>query len=244
MTKVAVFVEGKTDRRFTRKLIGHLCKGTPVIIDEISLRGKESFIRLEQGKEPYVCYNFVIIEVPSLERLISAILDNAKSMVHQGGFSLLLGLRDLSPYRRSQKKEVLNAIASALARVPERERITIVLAVMEIEAWFLCDWHLFERIDSRLTTKYIGDRLNIDLVNDDPELTYNKPSKTMDDIFQLVGRRYRKHGAEIETVVRNIDCNYLSSCRNKVDSFFRFIYELNRQVAQAQDTSHTKQHDA
>ena len=106
---------------------------------------------------------------------------------------------------------------------------------------FLCNYHLFEKTDTRLTTGHIQCQLNLDLVNDDPELKYEKPSKTMDNILRLVGLRYRKYGAEIEAVVRNIDFRYLFSCNNKVSSFFNFVDELNRGIPRMK--RHTTLHE-
>lgn len=229
MTKVAIFVEGQTERKFIKKLLGQRYKGVAFIIDEISLRGGKSFIRIEGKKSaPGVDCNFLIIEVPSYDKVASTVVENTNNMVCRCGFELLLGLRDLLPNSRTEKTKVINSISRVLARVPDHDKISIILAVMETEAWFLCDWHLFERIHARLTSSYIQEQLTLDLVNDDPELKYGKPSKTVNNILRLVGLSYRKHGPEVDTVVNNIDFNYLFSCTSKIDSFFRFLRQLDR----------------
>ena len=58
-------------------------------------------------------------------------------------------------------------------------------------------------------------------------------SKTMDDILHLAGLRFRKHGPEVDTVVRNIDFDHLISCNDKIDSFFRFLRDLDGCVARS-----------
>ncbi len=81
--------------------------------------------------------------------------------------------------------------------------------------------------EARLTSANIHSRLGLDIVNDDPELAYNHPSRTLDEILKLVHRRYRKHSSEIDSVVGNIDVAHLSSCTGKIDSFFDFIRQLD-----------------
>jgi len=234
MTKVAIFVEGQTERKFIKKLLGQRYKGIPLIIDEISLKGREPFIHItERRSASSAGCNFLIIEVPSYDKVVSTAIENNNNMVHRCGFELLLGLRDLFPNSRSEKTKVINSISKTLARVSAHDKISIILAIMETEAWFLCDCHLFEKIHARLTCSYIQSKLKLDLVNDDPELKYEKPSKIMDDILRLVALRYRKRSGEVDIVVRNIDFEYLFSCDSKIDSFFRFITKLDTCIPKA-----------
>jgi len=197
-------------------------------VEEISLRGKYSFIHASPIRDsPGLGCLFLIVEVPSYDKVPSYIKDNASNLVNMHSFGLLSGLQDLAPRKRSDKEQVIAGIQKLLRNTPERDKISITLAVMETEAWFLCDWHMFQRIDTRLTTALIQSNLGLDLVNDDPELAYAHPSKTLDDILKLAQRRYRKHISEIHTVIGNLDVSYLSSCTGKIDSFFRFISELD-----------------
>ncbi len=103
---------------------------------------------------------------------------------------------------------------------------------METEAWFLYDWGLFQKINGELTAGHIKDVLNIDLVNDDPELKYPRPKKVIDDILKLVNLRYRKHKEEINMITSNIDYENMFSCcsnhcNSKIDSFQRFIRKID-----------------
>lgn len=234
LTKIAVFVEGPTETKFASALVGRRYQQIRFKISKVSLRGRDSFIKVRQTQDiPGLDCWLLIIEVPSYEKVASYIKDNAGNMVNKHSFDLLLGLRDLSPDKRRDKARVIDSIHKVFMGSPEERNITIILAVMETEAWFLCDWRLFERIDTRLTARYIESRLGLDLVNKDPELEYEKPSKTIDDILRLVGLRYRKHAPEVDTVVRNIDLEYLFSCDAKIDSFFRFLEALDRCIARS-----------
>jgi len=238
LTKIAIFVEGRTEREFVKKLVGQRYGYMGIKVEEISLRGKDSFIHISPIRNllGLSCF-FFIVEVPSYDKVPSYINDNASNLVNTHSFRLLSGLQDLIPRKRSDKRQVIASIKKFLKNVPERDKISITLAVMETEAWFLCDWHMFQRIDTRLTTALIQSNLGLDLVNDDPELAYDHPSRILDDILRLAQRRYRKHFSEIRTVIGNLDVSYLSSCTSKIDSFFRFISELDSRIPK----SHTAQ---
>lgn len=228
MIKVAIFVEGLTETRFIKKLIGQRYGHLPYQIREIRFRTWDEYAPLQALKDlPGLTCGFLLIEVPSYDKLFSYVIDSAAGMVHKQGFNLLLGLRDLHPSKRNDKPIIVGMHNRILASKPERDRIALILAVMETEAWFLCDAHLFERIDYNLTPSYIQSQLNLDLINNDPEITYDAPSQTLDSILRLISRRYRKHGTEVDTVVNNIDYNYLCSYSNKIDSFFQFLNALD-----------------
>jgi len=232
VTKIAIFVEGQTERKFIRKLVGQRYGHMGIKVKEISLRGRNSFIHASPSREsPGLSCFFLIVEVPSYEKLVSYVKENASNLVNTHNFGLLSGLRDLAPAKRSDKRQVISGIQRLLSDAPERDKISITLAVMETEAWFLCDWHMFQRIDTRLTTALIQSCLDLDLVNDDPELAYDHPSKTLDNILKLAQRRYRKHSREIDLVIRNLDVGHLRSNTSKIDSFFRFITQLDSCVS-------------
>lgn len=228
MIRIAIFVEGETERKFAKKLIGQRYGNLTIRIKEIIRRGKYSYIANGEPREsPGLECSFLLVEVPSRDKVISYVRDNAPNMVRMQSFNLLLGLQDLFPAKRSDKIRTMNLINMSLQKSPVYDRINVILAIMETEAWFLCDWHMLERIDARLTADCIKSHLDLDIVNDDPEEAYDHPSKTLDDILKLVQLRYRKKSSEIDTVVRNIDIQYLCSCTSKIDSFSRFVTKLD-----------------
>lgn len=230
MNKIAIFVEGLTERKFAKRLIyqryAHI---NPVIVREMVLKGKGSYFEpINVNHIVGIDYLFLIVEVPDYSRLLTTIIDNAENMFGKKGFVFILGLRDLIPNKRSEKGAVISAIRNALACIPLGERIGIVLAVMETEAWFLYNWQMFQRIDTKLCPSLINQELHVDLVNDDPETRYDRPAKVINDILHLAGLRYRKHEGEIDTIVHNIDFNHMFSCSDRVDSFRRFVGILDR----------------
>lgn len=103
---------------------------------------------------------------------------------------------------------------------------------MEIEAWFLADHNLFERIHSTASAKTIKERLDIDLISDDPE-SYYHPAQRVKEIFTLFDEKYKKKEKQSHKIAANLDYNYLicsDEIRAKVSSFHYFIQCLDKSL--------------
>ena len=106
------------------------------------------------------------------------------------------------------------------------DRISLILAVMETEAWFLADHNLFSKIDSKLTPGYIKQELQRDLIKDDPEEDYDKPADIIKDIYDLAGKHYRKRYGDSCNIVNNINYDYLyCETRDRKISAFHLLVE-------------------
>jgi len=73
------------------------------------------------------------------------------------------------------------------------EKIVICFAIVEVEAWFIAMYKLFEKIDKRLTSEYIKNKIGIDLENVNPETAFFHPANQMETIYRLAGKHYDKH---------------------------------------------------
>ena len=83
-------------------------------------------------------------------------------------------------------------------------KVSLYFAIMEIEAWFLGMYNLFQRIDSGLTVQFIRDKIGIDLMKTDPETSFYKPSDQLKAIYAQCGRTYDKRRNEVAAICRNI----------------------------------------
>ena len=227
MIKTAIFVEGLTEREFIKKLIYKRYGNRPVLVREMVMKGKNRYFESLEGKYLGIELLVFLVEVPDYTSVATMIMKNAEEMVMKKGFAEVIGLRDLSPNRRSEKAKVIETIDRLLRRMTVYDKIGIYLAVMEMEAWCMCDWDMFRRIDNRLIPKHLENSLNIDVVNGDPEEDYGRPHVVMDKILRLVNLRYRKHEEEIKRMVENTDFDYLGRVNNKVDSFIKFRNRLD-----------------
>ena len=73
---------------------------------------------------------------------------------------------------------------------------------MEVEAWFIQEEAHFPKIDVRLTPAQVGSIFNHQTTLAD---TLNHPADTLDQIYQLAGKRYTKRGNRIQRTAVALD---------------------------------------
>lgn len=96
-----------------------------------------------------------------------------------------------------------------MARLPLRLKtkpilVHFILAIMEIETWFLAEHKHFERIDNRLTMAHIKAKVGFDPSTDDMEQR-DHPAGDMNAIYQLVGKEYSKSMEVVQETVKVLD---------------------------------------
>lgn len=197
--KMAVFVEGDTERAFVRKLL-----------EELGGINKVSFKTIEQRSNRFTVleddvdnrnYYVLIVNCRSDERVKSEILDRRESLIKQN-FQLILGLRDLYP---SDISEIKNVEMRLQTGVPTKDiSIHILLAVMEIEAWFLQEENHYEKIDKDLNLDLIKKELGYDPARDSAD-KIPEPAKYLHEIYSLVGKAYKKTNKQISRTVDHLD---------------------------------------
>jgi hypothetical protein len=103
--------------------------------------------------------------------------------------------------------------------------IDMHLAVMEIESWFLDELTHFQRIHPNLTLPRIT-AAGFDLVNRNGS-SWDHPAETLDTIYKLEGRRYRKKIPHIRRTINSIDMDefYLTS-RGRSQSLSGFLESI------------------
>ena len=84
--------------------------------------------------------------------------------------------------------------------------VDFILAIMEIEAWFLAEFTHFERIHPSITLSAIRSGLGFDPENDDMERRLT-PAKDLCDCYAIGGVLYEK--ANAVNTVRALDCEYI-----------------------------------
>ena len=106
-----------------------------------------------------------------------------------------------------------------------------IIAVFEIETWFLAEYRFLEKIDNKLTLPYIIKNLGFDLkVNDclDQDIRVVILPKSRSNSTQSVGRSYDKTYAKSEKIVENLDYEILYLVlKNKLKALQEFIDELD-----------------
>ena len=98
---------------------------------------------------------------------------------------MIIGLRDMysEAYEKLSRGVINDDISnqfiqnhnSTIQKMTYQDRIKLYFAIMEIEAWFLAMYDIFQRIDSVLTIEYIEEKLGFDLRRIDPQGEFFKP---------------------------------------------------------------------
>jgi len=233
MIKISIFVEGQTERIFLEKFLEEYFNPAEFVVESCRLIGnKISVIRTRKIYSGIQVY-FLIYDVGNDERVASALLERAENMINNKGYNHLLALRDLYPKHIQEKNRVVNAMQREFNKYSYSNKLKLILAIMEIEAWFLADYNLFSRMNSQLTPEYIQEETSYDLVNDNPE-SYYHPSKVVDDIYKLIGQRYKKRKKQSYKITHNIDYNFLFldvAESGKISSFFYFLECINESLS-------------
>lgn len=233
MIKISFFVEGQTERIFIEKLLDKYFTHPEFEIESCRLIGDG--IQMVRKRNIYsgIQLYILIYDVGNDERVVSELLERSEYMISKQGYNMLLALKDLYPKTIQEKSKVITSIQRLFNKYKYKDKLKFILAIMETEAWFLAEFNLFSRINSRLTHTYINEKSNYDLVNDDPE-SYSHPAKIVDKIYRLVDLRYKKREEQSYKIAHNIDYDFLCldvKEMGKISSFFYFLECINEAVS-------------
>lgn len=212
MKRIAFFVEGQTEQIFVNRLVREILETNHVNIIQKQFRGgasvpkQEIVINRSFSRKPR--YEVLIFDCGSDNRVKSEILDNIVNL-RNNGYNLIVGLRDLYPMSIDE----LDKLEKGLKFLPVKLReeapyFDIVIAVHEIEAWFLAETNHYQKIDKRLTPKLIKKHLTFSPFTSDMEMRFH-PAKDLDDIYHLVGKSYTKRYGQTQRIVTKLDFHNL-----------------------------------
>ena len=212
MRRIAFFVEGQTEQIFINRLIKEVFGNKQINVIQKQFRGganipKQEIVRNSSfSRNPK--YEVLIFDCGSDNSVKSEILDNISNL-RQRGYEMIIGVRDLYPIPIDD----LEKLEKGLRFLPNKLRVNapyfdIVIAIHEIEAWFMAETNHFKKIDKRLTGRFIKDRLGFDpyAINSESRV---HPAKDLDNIYRLVGKSYTKKYNATVRVVNKLDFNRL-----------------------------------
>lgn len=201
MDRLAVFVEGYTEVTFVKRLVEEVAGHKNVLIEHREIRGggRDSGVRRtigwveaarpDTGQKYYV----LIVDCGGDEQVKTRILEEHENLTRKG-YSRIIGIRDVRP------KFAYAEIARLESNLPKYIRTSLipvefVLAIMEIEAWFLAEATHFPRIDPAITVAAIKATLGFDPENDDMEQRL-EPATDLRNCYAIGGKAYSKGRAE------------------------------------------------
>lgn len=203
--KLALFVEGQTEQLFMKAFLEEVAGAKNIEFQTEVYGPSGSILKLRQatpGTDPtHPQYFALLVNCQNDERVKSVVLDQRASL-SRAGYSMILGLRDLFPIPLSKLESVKMNLRYGVptSGVPTH----ILLAVAEVEAWFLQEASHFTRIDERLNTTEFRTKFGFDPENDSAELV-ERPAEMLHMIYSSVGKAYKKKKAHVERTVQVLD---------------------------------------
>lgn len=214
MRRIAFFVEGQTEQIFLNRLVREVLGEdyTNVILKQY--RGGANVPKREINITRSICLNprfeVLISDCGSDNRVKSEMMDQSRSLM-SNGYEMLVGLRDLYP----MSLEELPRLEKGLRFFPktyekDSKNLDMIVAIREVETWFIAEHTHFEKMDKRLTNQLIQRRLGFNPATINPEIIEH-PAKTLDDIYRLVGKTYIKRRWQVQRIVRKLDVDFLEN---------------------------------
>jgi hypothetical protein len=222
MKKVAIFVEGQTEQIFVKRLIEQMVSPSTVTMTTYQLRGgnkyRRKLILLETQSDALQSnYYFEIYDCGNDSKVKDDIIEHLPSM-QRNGFSMIIGIRDVYPNnaRIAQLRKYLPFGISA--SIPTH----IILAVNEVEAWFMADEKHYTKIDPKLTLAKINAIAGIDISSDSTEIIVHPTEK-----LQLI-YNYTKRKNTVTRIVNALDyINLYIDVRKRNNSFNELLTHLD-----------------
>lgn len=228
--KIACFVEGQTEQIFVERLFQEIAGYKKISIETYKFQGGKTNriiqpLKLSTVKD--VPFFVLLYDCGNDAHVVSDIRKQHQSLINSG-YEKILGLRDLYPIPLGKKEEIENGIRGLLKPLQKiGVPIAVILAVMEIEAWFLAEWNYFTKIDNCLTPEFILQECGLDLKSIDVEQRLH-PSQDLDDIYRLVGSNYDKTEKASQQIINNLDYEFLYlHLLKSVKQLKKFIDEID-----------------
>jgi hypothetical protein len=228
--KIACFVEGQTEQIFVEKLFKEIAGYKKISIETFKFQGGKGNRRFDALKQSIVKdapFFVLLYNCDCDSQVLSDIKDQQESLTNRG-YEKILGLRDLYPQPLDKKQEIEKGIRGFLKVLQNKGiPISMNLAVMEVEAWFLAEWNYLAKIDNRLTCDFILQKCGLDLRNIDFEKMAH-PSQDLDKIYRLVSRKYDKSEITSQEIINNLDYEFLYlDLVKSVNQLKKFIDEID-----------------
>lgn len=236
MTKVAIFVEGQTEMLFLDRLIQEIAEESGLAVEHAEAIGgavRARQIRVLKRITVQAHHRFYVLIVNSAgdSNVKSDIVEQYYSL-RRSGYSAILGLRDVyGQFRLEDVPKLRAAMKVGMPHEKEGPTIDLLLAIMEIEAWFIGEFTHFARVSPHLTMEKIRYALRFDPSRDDLEKRWH-PAEDLDRIYKLVGARYTKQRSNLERTLEILDYKFfISNVSRRFPDAARLISILGNQLS-------------
>lgn len=204
--KMAIFVEGQTERIFIQRLLRSVFGEGNVHIVSQRVRGngkgRDVWQYRSSSSPPFYV---LLVDCGADNRVASEILRQSMSLSNSG-YECVVGLRDLHPESREQLMRLRTDLNSILMATPIP--CHIVFAVMEVEAWFIAEHTHFTRLLPSVSTEDVVATLRLNPATDDVR-SLSHPASALQDVYARGGHVYKKHEEEVRATVEALDMDAL-----------------------------------
>jgi hypothetical protein len=210
--KLAIFVEGQTERIFITRLLQEIAGYKKVSVEVYQVRGDKANRKIQPLKSNLieVAPFFILLYDCGCDSHVLSDIKKQHNSLTNNGYEKILGLRDLYPEPLKNRTQVENGIKGFLKTLRQKNGIPIsmILVIMEIEAWFLGEYSFLTKIDSCLTSNFILHNLGFDLNALDVEQIPH-PSEALNKIYQLIQRSYHKSETTVEEIASLLNYEFM-----------------------------------
>jgi len=230
--KIALFVEGQTEQIFAEKLIREIIGKHGFSIESYKFWGGKNITRnpfwlTTQNANGNTEYYFVIYDCGGDGKVQSDIRERLDSL-REESFSLVIGIRDVFPETNIEKLK--NYLYFGIP-VESGVSVKIVLAVNEVEAWFLAEETHYPRISKKISLETANKIAGIDVSKDDTKIIPH-PSDTLKQIYMRGGTTYDKSKDKVHRTVDAFDYeNLYLNVRKRNDSLNELLTCLDDLVS-------------
>lgn len=210
--KLAIFVEGQTERIFITRLLQEIAGYKKVSVEVYQVRGDKANRKIQPLKSNLIeaAPFFILLYDCGCDSHVLSDIKKQHNSLTNNGYEKILGLRDLYPEPLENRTKVENGIKGFLKPLLQNKGIPIsmILVIMEIEAWFLGEYSFLTKIDSCLTSNFILHNLGFDLNALDVEQIPH-PSEALNKIYQLIQRSYDKSETTVEEIASLLNYEFM-----------------------------------
>ncbi len=206
MKKSVFVVEGQTERIFVEKFI-EVVAGTLAYSVTSNEHHGDSLVQVfSRSNAPVGRADYVIniIDVGNDERVRSYVDDENIEVFINKGFQGVYGLRDYYTGNNSQVNLSYNSKKDNELRDKWGLNVEVVVAVQEVEAWFLSVPEFFAAYDNSLLVEKINAILGYDISTIQIEMI-DHPAQEINRVLNTVGKKYKKKERDVHKITHNLD---------------------------------------
>lgn len=224
MKKMAVFVEGQTERLFITRFIELIAQKDKIKIEscKVTENGRLTHL-IGQSKSARTEFYFLVVDCGSDSRVASEVRDNFENLV-ASKFTSIIGIRDVYPLSYGDIPSIRKGMLFKQRTKPFAPKF--LLSIMEIEAWFLSEYTHMLKVHPSLTPENIASKQGFNPSLDDMSQRPH-PAEDLGKIYGMAGQTYGKNKRTVQRTVEHLDCETMYLTADRMPELKLFVQEVD-----------------